>query len=276
MNKILNRIIKNLQKPHQIPLKIFSKLEYLYNLKKYDQNIFENEQNNTFNLLSLNRIGGIENLNLVKKDLNLETYSKREMSSEHEVLFSSISINKNLKINNILEIGTYDGFNALLLSKLFPNAKIDTIDLPEDDNDFINFYGRKNLINEFINKRNNLLSKNNNINFFSLNSLNLLNHKKKYDMIWVDGAHGYPTACIDIINSINLINDNGLILCDDIFKNIDHVNSDKIYHSIASYETLSELQKQGLLKFKLIYKRLDPINNCLNYKRKFVGILNKI
>tara|TARA_B100001175_G_scaffold245850_1_gene212479 strand:+ start:273 stop:1103 length:831 start_codon:yes stop_codon:yes gene_type:complete len=276
MNKILNRIIKNLQKPHQIPLKIFSKLEYLYNLKKYDQNIFENEQNNTFNLLSLNRIGGIENLNLVKKDLNLETYSKREMSSEHEVLFSSISINKNLKINNILEIGTYDGFNALLLSKLFPNAKIDTIDLPEDDNDFINFYGRKNLINEFINKRNNLLSKNNNINFFPLNSLNLLNHKKKYDMIWVDGAHGYPTACIDIINSINLINDNGLILCDDIFKNIDHVNSDKIYHSIASYETLSELQKQGLLKFKLIYKRLDPINNCLNYKRKFVGILNKI
>ena len=172
MNKILNRIIKNLQKPHQIPLKIFSKLEYLYNLKKYDQNIFENEQNNTFNLLSLNRIGGIENLNLVKKDLNLETYSKREMSSEHEVLFSSISINKNLKINNILEIGTYDGFNALLLSKLFPNAKIDTIDLPEDDNDFINFYGRKNLINEFINKRNNLLSKNNNINFFPLNSLN--------------------------------------------------------------------------------------------------------
>ena len=276
MNKILNRIIKNLQKPHQIPLKIFSKLEYLYNLKKYDQNIFENEQNNTFNLLSLNRIGGIENLNLVKKYLNLETYSKREMSSEHEVLFSSISINKNLKINNILEIGTYDGFNALLLSKLFPNAKIDTIDLPEDDNDFINFYGRKNLINEFINKRNNLLSKNNNINFFPLNSLNLLNHKKKYDMIWVDGAHGYPTACIDIINSINLINDNGLILCDDIFKNIDHVNSDKIYHSIASYETLSELQKQGLLKFKLIYKRLDPINNCLNYKRKFVGILNKI
>ena len=124
MNKILNRIIKNLQKPHQIPLKIFSKLEYLYNLKKYDQNIFENEQNNTFNLLSLNRIGGIENLNLVKKDLNLETYSKREMSSEHEVLFSSISINKNLKINNILEIGTYDGFNALLLSKLFPNAKL--------------------------------------------------------------------------------------------------------------------------------------------------------
>ena len=45
------------------------------------------------------------------------------MSSEHEVFFSSLSLNKSNSINEILEIGTFDGFNALLLSKLFKKKK---------------------------------------------------------------------------------------------------------------------------------------------------------
>ena len=276
MNKIFNKLIKNLLKPQKIPHKILSKLNYYYNLNQYDKVIFENDQNNLFNLLSLNRINGINNLDKIKKSLNIDIHLNRDMSSEHEVLFSSISLNQNLKINDILEIGTFDGFNALLLSELFPKSKIDTIDLPEDDDEFINFYDRKKKVSDFVDKRNNLLSKNININFIPLNSLNLINHKKKYDLIWIDGAHGYPTACIDIVNSLNLINKNGLILCDDIFINLDHAESDKIYHSIAAYETLNELKKENLIEFKLIYKRLDSKNNCLSQKRKFVAILNKI
>lgn len=276
MNKIFNKLINNLLKPHKIPYKILSKLNYYYNLNQYDKIIFENDQNNLFNLLSLNRINGINNLDKIKKNLNIDIHLNRDMSSEHEVLFSSISLNQNLKINDILEIGTFDGFNALLLSELFPKSKIDTIDLPEDDDEFINFYDRKKKVSDFVDKRNNLLSKNININFIPLNSLNLINHKKKYDLIWIDGAHGYPTACIDIVNSLNLINKNGLILCDDIFINLDHAESDKIYHSIAAYETLNELKKENLIEFRLIYKRLDPQNNCLSKKRKFVAILNKV
>ena len=47
-------------------------------------------------------------------------------------------------------------------------------------------------------------------------SVNLLNFKKKFDLIWVDGAHYSPIVCFDILNSINLIKNDGLILCDDI------------------------------------------------------------
>ena len=50
------------------------------------------------------------------------------MSSEHEIIFSSLSAANN-NINNILEIGTDNGKNAFLLSKLFPLANITTIDL---------------------------------------------------------------------------------------------------------------------------------------------------
>ena len=83
-----------------------------------------------------------------------------------------MSLNKSRSINEILEIGTFDGFNALLLSKLFKKKNIDTIDLPENDENFINFYDRKNKINKFIQDRDNILSKNEDIKFFTLNSLN--------------------------------------------------------------------------------------------------------
>lgn len=272
---ITKRILKNLSEPHKIPLKIFRKIDHYFKLKKYDQSLFEKEQNDIFNSLSLNREKGIEKLDFIKKDLNISLNINKGISSEHEVIFSCISLNKDLVIKDILEIGTYDGFNALLLSKLFPNTHIDTIDLPENDDDFINFYNRKNSINEFVNERNKILSLNKNIEFMALNSLKLLNDKKKYDLIWIDGAHGYPTVCIDIINSLHMINDKGIIMCDDIYLNLKHFNSDKMYSSIASYETLFELQKQNLIKFTLINKRLNK-SNFIQDERKFVAMVSKV
>ena len=57
------------------------------------------------------------------------------MSSEHEILFSSISLLKKNETSNILEIGTYDGVNSYLLSLLFNNSKIKTIDLESENQD---------------------------------------------------------------------------------------------------------------------------------------------
>ena len=50
------------------------------------------------------------------------------MRSIHWLLFCSIS--NVSSIINILEIGTYDGETTQLLSKIFPNSSIATIDLP--------------------------------------------------------------------------------------------------------------------------------------------------
>ena len=62
---------------------------------------------------------------------------------------------------------------------------------------------------------------------------------------------------------------------DDVHKNLNQIDSDRMYHSIASYETLCELDKENLIKFKLIYKRLDPKSNCLKSERKFLAIVTK-
>ena len=274
MNNLFVKILNNLARPHKILKKILNKLNYYFSYKKYNQNFFEEEQNKIFENFGLNRQEGIKKLISTKKDLDFELRDS-EMSSEHEVIFSSLSNSKNKSFTDILEIGTFDGFNSLLLSNLFPNSKIDTIDLSETDDDFVNFYNRKDDINKFIQDRNIILSKNKNINFSPLNSLKLLNYKKKYDLIWIDGAHGYPVVCIDIINSLHILKENGLILCDDVHLKLNQSNSDIMYSSIATYETLNELKKQDLINFRLIYKRLNAEHNCVENTRQFVAIVLK-
>ena len=152
---MLNKIIKNLFSPHKIPLKIFNKINFYIKNYAYKSNFFEQDQNSIFQKIFLDRQLGIKKLNSVKEQFNF--LKNKPMSSEHEVLFSSISIDN--KIKEILEIGTYDGANAFLLSKLFPNSKIDTIDIDSKDKDFINFYNREESVKEFIDLRNKNLSK---------------------------------------------------------------------------------------------------------------------
>ena len=268
------RVLNNLVRPHKIPKKILNKLNNYLSYKKYDQNFFEEEQNKKFENFGLNRQEGIKKLTYTKKNLDFKL-KYEDMSSEHEIIFSSLSLIKNKSFADILEIGTFDGYNSLLLSNLFPNSNIDTIDLSENDDDFISFYKRKDNINKFIQYRDIILSKNKNINFNTLNSLKLLNYKKKYDLIWIDGAHGYPVVCIDIINSLHILKENGLILCDDVRLKINQSISDKMYNSIATYETLNELKKQSLINFELVFKRLSAAHNCIENRRKFIAIVSK-
>lgn len=266
---MIKKILNNLKKPHRIPAKLLSKIEYIINKKKYDKSIYENKQNQIFKKLNLDRVLGLKKLSEIKENHKI---LNRSTSSEHEVFFSSLSCNSNININEILVIGTYDGANAFLLSLLFKNSNIETIDLESNKDDFINFYNRKNNINKFLDLRNNFISRDNRINFKEINSINLINYKKKYDLIWIDGAHGYPMVCMDILNSINLIKDGGIIMCDDIYINSKHYH--KMYWSSASYETLNELKKEGLINFDLIFKRLDANSNCSEKKRKFIGVIS--
>lgn len=249
--------------------KVVNKINFFLLKSKFNKIEIENNQNKIFKKLLLNRLSGLKKLKILK-DNNKLFY--RDMGSEHEVLFSCISIQK--KIKKILEIGTYDGINALFLSKIFKDTKIDTIDLPKNSKEFINSYNRSTTVKSFVKKRTKILSYSNNINFYEMNSLKLLYHKNKYDLIWIDGAHGYPVACIDIINSLRLINNNGLIICDDVFIKI--ANSDAMYNSIATYQTLESLRKAKMIKYTLIYKRITIENILSINNQKYIAIIQKI
>ena len=251
--------------------KISNTLSFRKLQKNYDYNFFVEDQNNKFKLLGFNRKQALEKLSIIKKKYD---FLDRKMSTEHETLLSALSYKMDIPKIEILEIGTYDGANSFLLSLLFQNSNITTIDLPDDNEEFIKTYERQKNLDKFIKKRDEILSNVKNIKFVKTNSINLIKSKKKFDIIWIDGAHGYPTICIDIINSFNMLNENGIALCDDVFLT-KPINEDQVYRSIGAFQTLKTLEDEKLISLSLFYKRLDVLNNCDPLKRKFIALFTK-
>ena len=251
--------------------KISNTLSFRKLKKNYNYNFFVEDQNNKFKLLGFDRKQALEKLSKIKKKYD---FLNRKMSTEHETLFSALSNKIDAHKIEILEIGTFDGANSFLLSLLFQNSNITTVDLPDDNEEFAKTYGRQKDYNQFIQKRDEILSKGKNIRFLKTNSINLIKSKKKFDIIWIDGAHGYPTVCIDIINSFNMLNENGIAFCDDVFLT-KPFNEDQTYRSIGAFQTLKSLENEKLISLKLFYKRLDALNNCDPLKRKFIALFTK-
>ncbi len=210
----------------------------------------------------------LECLNKCLSSLGLPVFSENEgMYSEHLIIFAALS-NSLQRPKNILEIGTYDGRSTSILATLFPSSSITTIDLKDDDPLFISSYNRDKEIKEFINVRKENLENHKNIRFIQTNSIELLfsNELPKQDLIWVDGAHGYPVVAIDITNSIRLLSKDGILMCDDVFKEIQ--KSDNMYSSIASFETLNTYSQANIINTNYFLKRLGRKHNL---RSKFVS-----
>ena len=194
-------------------------------------------------------------MNKVLSSLGFKKYDELNgFYSEHLIIFTALA-KSNHKIKNILEIGTHNARTTCILSKLFPNAQITTVDLEDDNPIFKKTYKRNKNLNRFIKKRNNLLSKHKNINFIQFNSLNLsiVNDKiSKQDLIWVDGAHGYPIVSADITNSIRFMNRQGVLMCDDIWKKTK--KNDDMYVSQVVMKPFHLLVKPKLLKLSIFAK----------------------
>ena len=263
---IIERIISS---RFNLPRRIYRKILREYSKKSSLYAVKTSDQNKIFSELGLSRSDGLVKLD----DILMECYGvnfdeKNGMFSEHLILLSSISC-LNHSIKSILEIGTFDGKTSLILSRLFEDVNILTIDIPVTENDFESTYIQKSLQQEFLENRNKNLS-NAKIKFLEANSITLANNKEKFDLIWIDGAHGYPVVSMDIVNSYRLCNKNGYVLLDDVWKQVDY--SDKFSKSIASYESLNALKDAKLINnFYLIPKRLGGEYN-LPWTKKYVGL----
>ena len=229
-------------------------------------------QNQLFQQIHLDRQLGIKKLDEIMLELFGKTYSEHSNGSEHLVLFSSISL-KNQKIKKILEIGTFDGRTALVLSKLFPKSEIITMDIPQSSDDFKSTYGRSLTFELFADERNKILSRGANIKFEEANSITLTYKTDKFDLVWVDGSHGYPIVAMDIVNSLRLTRVGGYILIDDIWKTT--YRSDKHYKSVGGFESLEALKKANAIdSYFLINKRLAGQYNYPSSK-KYVAIIRE-
>jgi len=158
----------------------------------------------------------------------------------------------------VLAIGTYAAESTKLSSVLFLGAQISTINLPDNDPIFSQTYGRgdSEARARFIDERNQLIQTCENVTFVQQNSLQLL-HKKdeKFDLIWVDGAHGYPVVAMDIVNSLACLSKEGFMFIDDVW--VSRSINDPNYRSIGAYESIVALKNAGLIEFDLVPKRIE-------------------
>jgi len=119
-------------------------------------------------------------------------------------------------VRNILELGTGLGERTIVLSRLFPMAKIYTLDLPESDKDFnIAWRGLPKKIDGPGKFKRNIDRENItyiNSNSFFLPSLEL---PKEFEFIIVDGGHTYPVVAWDIMFSYSHLKKNGFMLMHD-------------------------------------------------------------
>ena len=240
----------------------------------YKEERYRDIEKSKFESYGFNQDEGEQEINQILKELGKDPLKTQQgMGSIHWVLFSCIKQISNIK--NILEIGTYDGETSLILSKLFPDSKITTIDLPPNDPIFATSYGRQNekFNKDFNTSRDKNLSQPN-INYIERNSFFLLDEVSNgYDLIWVDAGHLYPEISWDICNSYHLCNQNGWILCDDIVTHKNGLRDELV--SPDSYLIWEYINKR--IKDDVVYflKRNNPKFSANPKKRKYVSLLKK-
>jgi predicted O-methyltransferase YrrM len=240
---------------------------------KYEKSLLD-EQNIAFLNLGLDRDKGLRKLNSILEDIYDVSYSeKRGMWSEHLLVFAAIATSDRV-VSNILEIGTFNGETARILSALFPSSQILTIDLPFFEIKKTKMYEYETKNSQLIFKRNENLKLLPSVKFLEKNSLTLMNTTTGFDLIWIDGDHSYPVAAIDIANAVRMLNPNGVGICDDVYLVAKEGQMDG--RSKASIETLKSLNSAGLISYNLVRKRIGGYFNFPAFNKKYLGIFKKV
>lgn len=270
MIKIIMKILnKSLPSSLRVKLKkIYFNIREFINYGNYDLSKDLNYNENIFKSLKFD-------IEKIKSQLHLLNFKYHDSRlSWHYHLFVGLKFYFGNKKINILEIGTHNGNFVNFISRLYGEGYITTIDLDESDNQFINTYDREKKVklDKFLELRKDNL-KRKNINFIKLNSLNIKKFfdKKKFDLIWIDGDHLNPQVTIDIIHSLDLLKNDGIICTDDViidsnFKNDQYVSSD-------GFQTLKHLENNGLIINYFLIKRIRK-NNTNNKKYISLSIFN--
>ena len=232
-----------------------------------------NQELEKFQSCGLDQEKAIEQLNSILSDQGKQYNADRD--SVHWLLFAALSERK--KIKKILEIGTYEGEFTHILGKLFPDAEIVTVDLPENDPIIKATYNRANseVLSSYADKQGHN-TKDGNIRSVKSNTIFLmdaLETGEKFDIIWVDGGHLYPDVAWDISIAYHILKPGGMMFCDDIIPSKKSYNNG--YVSTESFEVLNYLEERIDSPVTYFLKRTDPYLYALDHTRKYVGLVKK-
>ena len=162
-------------------------------------------------------------------------------------------LNKNFKKFSYLEIGSWEGNSALYILKNHSTKKVVCVDLW----DKAKKYKKLNKKN-FNNFKDNLKNFKNKYSYFKMTSNRFFSkNKHMFDVIYIDGWHGTSQVFKDISNSWKILNDGGIIICDDYFYGNIYKNSDKNIPAPA----INNFIKKNKKKLKIV---------CVNNNQIFI------
>lgn len=227
-----------------------------------------------FGRCGLDYEGSYDRLNDVLKAGGKRPFDHRSgTDSVHWLLFAAISLSGR-PIRRILEIGTFRGKTAWLLARLFSQASITTVDLPEHDPILRATYGREKgeAYREYLEKRAEHLA-DPRIELIELNSFFLPEKVSPgFDLLWMDGGHNWPEVGWDLCNAWHLARSGGIIMCDDVMTDPragDSFGRDQSHRAIAYLADRAGIEPVYFLK------RENPAWSAMPHKRKFVAYFEK-
>lgn len=207
----------------------------------------------------------------------LEDYNTGSHRSQHFEVFAALGSKKaHLRI---LEIGTGEAGFSAFLSRAFPDAEIETIDLPIEDKRFWSALDYKPIISDTshptfqtqIKARDENLLQSSNVNFREMNSLALSRlDDEPYDLIWVDGDHTFPIVACDIANAVRLLKPKGTLVCDDVFLVDGGTNGG--WGSQETQRTLEAFDDAKIFSTKYVLKSLLPRKNFNAKVKKHLSV----
>ena len=204
----------------------------------------------------------IKGQNYVEFQPNLDNekiYFKSKYQFNYDDWFSkNMNIWKNylipLKEIKYLEIGSFEGRSAVFVGELDNIKEITCVDTfkGSDEHNNINFDLVYKNCSENLNRLNapyNLI-KDTSHSFFQ-------NNNKKFNVIYIDGSHFYDDVKKDFINSMNCLDEGGILICDDFFwffyKKIDQ---NPIGAILECYEIYKRDLKILFINHQIIFKKV--------------------
>jgi predicted O-methyltransferase YrrM len=152
----------------------------------------------------------------VKKNFEHNYYNNTKFSgsdwfTSNIYILNKFMKNKKSSINNILEIGSYEGRSAIFFINYFRNSKVTCVDtwLGSHEHNVIMKKVEDNFDNNIKIYKNKIIKcKNTSDNFFFTNKL-------FFDFIYIDGLHTYDQVNSDLENAYKFLKPKGYILIDD-------------------------------------------------------------
>ncbi len=228
-------------------------------------------QRDAFRRLGLDSAEALKSLRQVLEAGNIPAFNE-SMDSQHWVLFAGLATQRQV-VRRVLEIGTFDGAFTRVLTALFPNAEIVTIDLPDEDPQVARSYGRgdKRVFDAFLARRTENLN-NPRIQFVQKNGFFLpALQLGSFDLIWLDGDHTFPALSWDFCNCFHALEPGGVIVCDDVYRYPADMRTDKAHGKVV----LDYLADAKICHVDYVLKRPARVHAADPRYRKYLGVLTK-